>query len=306
MSTLDWRNGYLWRAADEAGNVILNPLSWRENTGIEFLRRGTAAQALREPLLAEEAAEAGLLAGEGATAGVAETLGLAGGVGLASAEGAEVGMFGGPVGALVGAGLGAAAGVALAFRGRNAPEREDHFLDARSVNGANESARPLRSRFDQALDQRQRNPQPLRPRLERHNFPGSEEEAFYRMDAPSAPPWRRDDEAPGRQQDVLRPTAAARPQEQRRSAQDVVNAIAAAQPRAPEQLRIPRVPGDRNRAPPPSSSSSSGGQPAGSSQDIMRPTSAPMASSYGLNPAPPLPALPPARRRNKGPPVAAS
>ena len=102
-------------------------------------------------------------------------------------------------------------------------------------------------------------------------------------------------------EDVLRPTAAARPQEQRRSAQDVVNAIAAAQPHAPEQLRIPRVPGDRNRAPP-----FSGGQPAGSSQDIMRPTSAPMASSYGLSPAPPLPALPPARRRNRGPPVAAS
>ena len=209
-------------------------------------------------------------------------------------------MFGGPVGALVGAGLGAAAGVALAFRGRDAPEREDHFLDARSVNGANESARPLRSRFDQALDQRQRNPQPLRPRLERH-VPGSEEApVFYRMDAPSAPPWRRDDEAPGRQQEVLRPTAAARPQEQRRSAQDVVNAIAAAQPRAPEQLRIPRVPGDRNRSPPVPS-----GQPAGSSQDIMRPTSAPVASSYGLNPAPPLPVLPAARRRNKGP-VAAS
>ena len=130
---------------------------------------------------------------------------------------------------------------------------------------------------------------------------------YYSMNTPS-PPWSGDDEAPGRQQDVLRPTAAARPQEQRRSAQDVVNAIAAAQPRAPEQLRLPRVPGDRNRAPPPppSSSSSSGGQPAGSSQDIMRPTSAPMASSYGLNPAPPLPALPPARRRNKGPPVAAS
>ena len=81
-------------------------------------------------------------------------------------------MFGGPVGALVGAGVGAAA--ALAFRGRDAPEREDHFLDARSVNGANESARPLRSRFDQALDQRQRIPQPLRPRFERH-VPGSEE-----------------------------------------------------------------------------------------------------------------------------------
>ena len=55
-------------------------------------------------------------------------------------------MFGGPLGALMGAGVGATA--ALAFRGRDAPEREDHFLDARSVNGANESATPLRSRFE--------------------------------------------------------------------------------------------------------------------------------------------------------------
>ena len=105
-------------------------------------------------------------------------------------------------------------------------------MDARSVNGANESARPLRSRFDQALGQRQRNPQPLRPRLERH-VPGSEEmPGFYSMDTPSPPPWRRDDEAPGRQQDVLRPTSAARPREQRRSAQQVMDTIAASQRRS--------------------------------------------------------------------------
>ena len=206
-------------------------------------------------------------------------------------------MFGGPVGALMGAGLGAAAGVALAFRGREAPENEAHLLDVRSLNGGNESARPLQTRF--VPDQRPY--APIRPRLERH-VPGSEEmPAFYRMDTPSPPPWRRDDEAPGRQQDVLRPTAAARPREQRRSAQQVVDGIAAAQPRAPEQLRMPRVAGDRNRSPPVPP-----GQPPGSSQDVMRPTSARMASSssaYGLNPAQSLPAPP---RRNRGRPVAAT
>ena len=220
---------------------------------------------------------------------------------MAAAEGAEVGMFGGPVGAMLGAGLGAATGVAPAFRGRDAPENEAHLLDVRSLNGGNESARPLRSRFEQVLDQRQRNPQPLRPRFERH-VPGSEETlASYRMDTPSPPPWRRDDEAPGRQQDMLRPTAAARPGEQRRSAQQVVDGIAAAQPRAPEQLRMPRVAGDRNRSPPVPP-----GQPPGSSQDVMRPTSARTASSssaYGLNPAQSSPAP---QRRNRGRPVAAS
>ena len=75
------------------GNVMLNPMSWRPNTSIGLLRRGTATQALQEPLLAEEAAEAGLLFG-GEAAGAAETLGLARGVGLAAAEGADVGMFG--------------------------------------------------------------------------------------------------------------------------------------------------------------------------------------------------------------------
>ena len=126
---------------------------------------------------------------------------------------------------------------------------------------------------------------------------------FYRMDTPSPPPWRTDDEAPGRQQDVLRPTSAARPREQRRSAQQVVDGIAASQPRAPEQVRAPRVAGDRNRVPP----GSSAGPPPGSSQDVMRPTSAPTSSSssgaYGLNPAQSLPAP---QRRNKGRPVAAT
>ena len=273
VRAFDWDRGYLWRAADEAGNVILNPNSWRQNTNIEFLRRGAPALQDAEALLANEAA-------------AGEALGI--GLGMA-AEGAEVGLLGGPAGAIAGASMGAVAGALLAFRARDAPEREDHFLDARSVNGGNESARPLRSRFDLALDQRQRNPQPLRPRLERH-VPGSEQTpTYYRMDTPTpSPPWSENDEAPGRQQDVLRPTSAPRPQQQRRSVQDIVDGIAAAQPRGPESIRpVRRTPGDRNRMPP--------SQPAGSSQDIMRPTTAPMA--HGLNAAPSLPQ--PSRRRNR-------
>ena len=83
----------------------------------------------------------------------------------------------------------------------------------------------------------------------------------------------------------------------------MVDGIAAAQPVGPESLRpVRRTPGDRNRTPPQP-------QPAGSSQDIMRPTTAPMAQrapmAHGLNAAPPLPSLPSQpRRRNRG--VAAS
>ena len=121
---------------------------------------------------------------------------------------------------------------------------------------------------------------------------------YYNIGTPvPSPPWSDNDEAPGRQQDVLRPTAAARPQGQRRSAQHIVDGIAAAQPSGPESLRsVRRTPGDRNRTPP---------QPAGRSQDIRRPTTAPRAQrtprAHGLNAAPPLPQP---RRRNRG--VAAS
>ena len=44
VRAFNWQNGALWQAADEMGNVMLNPLSWRQTTGIE---------ALRAPLLAE-------------------------------------------------------------------------------------------------------------------------------------------------------------------------------------------------------------------------------------------------------------
>ena len=43
VRAFDWDPGYLWRAADEAGNIILNPNSWRQNTNMEFLRRGVPA-----------------------------------------------------------------------------------------------------------------------------------------------------------------------------------------------------------------------------------------------------------------------
>ena len=110
---------------------------------------------------------------------------------MAAAEGAEVGMFGGPVGALVGAGIGAAAGLALAFRNRESTE-QDHFLDAQTLNGQNASVRPIRPRFVTALDQRERNPGALRPR--RHeNAP-----AYYRMDEDDDVPA---DYKPGRAQE---------------------------------------------------------------------------------------------------------
>ncbi len=146
VRTFDWERGYLWRAADEMGNIILNP----------FGRQSAAAQALAEPLL-----------GEGAE--------IAAGIG--AVEGAELGVFGGPVGMLAGAAIGAAASTAaatLAFRDRESTEQQAHYLDVRSLNGGNESVRPIRSRlFAQALDDRVRNPQDaLRPRTQ-----------YYSMDA---------------------------------------------------------------------------------------------------------------------------
>ena len=100
VRAFNWEDGLLWRAADEMGNAMLNPLSWRQNTTID---------ALRDPLLAAEAeAEAGM--------------------GLAALEGAEAGAFGGPAGMLAGAALGAAAGggiASLAFRDRESTERQD-------------------------------------------------------------------------------------------------------------------------------------------------------------------------------------
>ena len=268
VRAFNWEDGLLWRAADEMGNVMLNPSSWRQNTAIDTLR---------DPLLAAEGAEGG----------------------FAALEGAEIGAFGGPAGMLAGAALGAAAGsgmASLAFRDRESTERQDHFLDARSLNNQNASVRPLRPRFSTALDQRDRNPQTLRPRLWRHEETSP---TYYNLAA-------NDGDIPieyllGRAQEPLRPTAAPTPMQPSLTAQGVIDGIAASQPTPPEQLSLQRR-AARNRLPP----SQDGGAP-GSYQDILRPTAAPtsVGSSgpqmpYGLNSAP---ALPQARRRNKGRPA---
>ena len=221
--------------------------------------------------------------------------------------GAELGDVGGPLGMAAGAALGAnAVGLAnMAFRNREAVERQDHFLDARSLNNPNASVRPIRPRFD-------RNTEPLRPQME--SYGGEEVPSYHRMDTPSPPPWRPDDEAPGRRQDVMRPTAAARPQMPRMTAQRAVDESAAQQP-APEVLRLQRR-AARNRLPP--SASSSQGGPAGSYQDVLRATAAPTqgssssaatpfaATPFGVNAVAPLPARasnqPPQRvKRNRAP-----
>ena len=259
VRAFNWEDGLLWRAADEMGNVMLNPLTWRQNTAIDAL--------------ATDGAEvgAGLAAWEGAEAG------------------AEAGAFGGPFGMLTGAAFGAAAGgglASLAFRDREQTERQDHFLDARSLNNQNASVRPLRPRFSAALDERDRNPQPLRPRLWRHEETSP---AYYDLTA-------NDSDAPGRTQEPLRPTAAPTAMEPRLTAQGMIDGIAASQPAGPEQLRLQRR-AARNKLPP------SQGDAPGSSQDILRPTAAPTSSgsssTFGLNSAP---ALPRPRRRNRGPP----
>jgi hypothetical protein len=255
VRAFNWEDGLLWRAADEMGNVMLNPLSWRQNTAVD---------ALRDPLLAAEAE--------------------------AAMEGAELGSFGGPAGMLAGAALGAAAGggiASLAFRDRESTERQDHFLDARSLNNQNASVRPLRPRFSTMLDERDRNPQPLRPRLWRHE---ETTPAYYNLAANDSDV---DYAPPGRAQEPLRPTAAPAPMQPRMTAQGVIDGIAASQPTAPEQLRLQRR-AARNRLPP-----DQGDSAPGSSQNILRPTAAPTAA-FGLNSAP---ALPQPRRRNRGAPI---
>ena len=149
IRTLDWEDGYLWRAADAMGDVMLNPIGLGR-------QRAAAAQALAEPLLG------GMGAAEGAE------LGGAAAAGLGALEGAEAGVMGGPVGMLAGAAIGAAGSAALAslaFRNRESTEQQDHFLDAQTLNGQNASVRAIRPRFVTLIDQRERNPDALRPRL---------------------------------------------------------------------------------------------------------------------------------------------
>ena len=215
--------------------------------------------------------------------------------GLGAVEGAELGVFGGPVGMLAGAAIGAATSTAaatLAFRDRESTERQDHYLDVRSLNNGNESVRPIRPRFfAQALDDRVRNLQEaLRPRTQ-----------YYSMDAQDRDIFTEFEVEPGRAQEPLRPTAVRTPMQPRLTAQGVVDSIAASQPSAPEQIRLQRR-AARNRLPPGESQG-----PPGSYQDIMRATAAPTGGSsgssqpFGINAsAPALPAPGRNNRRNKG------
>ena len=110
---------------------------------------------------------------------------------------------------------------------------------------------------------------------------------------------------PGRAQEPLRPTAAPTPMQPRLTAQRVIDDIAASQPLPPEILRSSGRSGSSSglgirgeRA-----GSSGGPAPPGSYQDVMRPTSAPVA---GLNPAQSLPAPVPRIRSGRSGGVAAS
>ena len=276
VRTFDWEDGHLWRAADAMGDRILYPFG--------LGRQAAAAQALAEPLLGRMGAAEGAEIGRAAAAR------------LGALEGAEAGVMGGPVGMLAGAAIGAAGSAALAslaFRNRESTEQQDHFLDAQTLNSQNASVRAIRPRFVTLIDQRERNPDALRPRLH-ENAP-----TYYRMDADD------DDVAvdyePGRAQEPLRPTAARTPMQPRLTAQSVIDDIAASQPLPPEILRSGRSGsssglGIRQGAGP------SGGPAPGSYQDVMRATSAPVA---GLNPAQSLPAPVPRRRSGRSGGVAA-
>ena len=159
-------------------------------------------------------------------------MGAAAGLGLGALEGAEAGSMGGPVGMLAGAAVGtaASAGLAsLAFRNRESTEEQNHFLDAQTMNKWNASVRPIRPRFVTVIDQRERNPGALRPRLH-ENAP-----SYYRMDADDSDDVAADE--PGRAQEPLRPTAARTPMQPRLTAQSVIDDIAASQPPPPEILR---------------------------------------------------------------------
>ena len=65
VRALDWETGALWRAADEVQNVILNPMSWRQNTGIEALRRPLLSMGAEAAEVGATEAGAGIGAMEG-------------------------------------------------------------------------------------------------------------------------------------------------------------------------------------------------------------------------------------------------
>ena len=199
---------------------------------------------------------------------------------------------------MIGAGIGGAAAEAasLMFRSRDAPQQQSSFLDARSLNNQNQSV------------------QPLRPRLHRH-----EEAPSSSNQVPNYYIGSR-----SQSRDVMRPTAAPTPQAQQRSAQSVVDDMAAPAPRGervqlrrPVPSQAPVIEGDPNPAMLADRAS------AESYRDIMQSTAAPTmgarnkkrpgaysGSPYAF-PMSGAPAMPrpsssrepaPANRRNKAPP----
>ena len=202
------------------------------------------------------------------------------------------------MGMLAGAAIGAAGSAALAslaFRSRESTEQTDHYLDAQALNNGNASVRPIRPHFVTNIDQQEQNPDALR---QRQDIP-----TYYRMDEDDDDAPGPVDYEPGRQQEPLRPTAARTPMFPRLTAQSVIDDIAAAQPPPPEILRSSGRSGSSSGLGIRGRAGSSGGPPPGSYQDVMRPTSAPVA---GLNPAQSLPAPVPRIRSGRSGGVAAS
>ena len=222
-------------------------------------------------------------------------------------EGAEAGILGGPVGMAMGAGIGGAAAetASLMFRNREAQQQQSTFLDTRTLNRQNASV------------------QPLRPRLHRHEEGASSSNQtpnFYIGSRPQSV-----DVSYAQRSALLRPTAAPTPQPQQRSAQGVIDAMAAPAPRG-ERVQLGR--------PVPSQGPVIEGEPnpammadrvaPESYRDIMQSTAASTTgernkkrpgtysgSPYAFPMSGPPPSMPrpsssrepaPANRRNKGPP----
>ena len=248
----------------------------------------------------------------------AEGLGMmgmaeAGGMAAGAMEGAELGVFGGPLGMMAGAALGgvAAETASFAFRNREAPQQQSTFLDARSLNNQNQSVRPLQPRLHRQYDETASGS---------GDAPGFRVPEVYRMNSrePSA--------------EIMRPTAAPTPRTRERSAQSVIDELSVPMPRG-ERVRL-----QRNKAPP---SQAIEGEPNPSMLEdrapkesyIMQATAAPTAAAepprrnkraggysgspyaFPMSGAPRLPAPPrqrsreppapktaPRNRRNKGPP----
>ena len=239
-------------------------------------------------------------------------IGLGGVLGAGEAagalEGAEAGILGGPVGMLMGAGIGGAAAetASLMFRNRDAPQQQSSYLDARSLNNQNQSV------------------QPLRPRLHRHGEAASSSNQVPNFYIGSRP--QSVDLSSAQRSALLRPTAAPPPQPQQRSAQGIIDAMAAPAPRGervqlrrPAPSQAPVIEGDPNPG------MLADRVPQESYRDIMQSTAAPTVGArnkkrpggysgspyaFPMSGAPPVPrpsssrepAPGAANRRNKAPP----